>query len=68
LALSQITFGLSLVHTLGPQVGGLEVPEKVSPKAGIVVGTYVESIVKGGKVGAIIAVDEQSPVNVMAND
>jgi len=44
------------------------VPEKVSPKAGIVVGTYVESISRSGKVGAIIAVDEQSPVNVMAND
>ncbi len=39
----------------------------MSPKAGIVVETYVGFMVKGGKVGATIVVDEQSPVIVMVN-
>ncbi len=57
-----------LKHTLGPQVGGFVDPEEVSPKARIVVGTYVESMVKGGKNCAIIVVYEQSPAIVMVND
>jgi hypothetical protein len=59
LAEFQNTFGLLLEHTLRPQVGGLVVPEKVSPKAGIVVGAEFESMVRFGKVGTIIVVDEQ---------
>jgi hypothetical protein len=47
------------VQVLGPQEGGLVVPEKVSPKAGIVVGAEFESMVRFGKVGTIIVVDEQ---------
>jgi hypothetical protein len=42
-------------------------PDKLSLKAEIVVETYVGFIVKGGKVGAIIVVDKQSPANVMVN-
>jgi hypothetical protein len=36
------------------------IPEKVSPKAGMNLGREFESMVKGGKVGAIITVEEQS--------
>ena len=57
-----------LEHALGPQVGGLEVPDSVSPKAGIVVGTYIESIVRVGKVGVLIVVDKQSSGIVMVNN
>ena len=38
LALFQTTLGLLLVQALAKQVGGLEEPEVVSPKAAIVVG------------------------------
>ena len=40
LALFQTTLGFVLLQVLAPQVGGLDVAEMVSPKAGIVVDTY----------------------------
>ena len=67
LTLSQTTCGLLLVQYLGPQVGGFVDPEIVSPNAGItiVVGTYVKSMVRTGKVGWIIEFPvSQEPVMV----
>ena len=53
--MSQTTFVWSLEQVLGPQVGGLVVPEKESPNAGIVVGGVDWSIVSCGRVGINIA-------------
>ena len=53
--MSHSTLGLLLEQSLGPQVGGLLVPEKVSLKAGIVVGGVDWLIlIDAGKVGITI--------------
>ena len=68
----QTTLGLLLVQALDKQVGGLEEPEVVSPKASIVVGVYDCGTFIGGKVGVIILAERHGsagagtvPVRVM---
>lgn len=51
--LTKSTLGLSLMQVLA-HLGGLVVPEVVSPKAGIVVYGEVWSIVNGGRLGMVI--------------
>ena len=50
---------LPLEQVLARQVGGLLVPEKESPNAGIVVGGVNWSILSGGRVGINIALPEE---------
>ena len=53
--MSHTTLGLLLKQVLAKQVGGLVVPEKVSLKAGIVIGVKNWSIlIDAGKVGITI--------------
>ena len=55
MALSHTTLGLLLEQVLAKQVGGLVVPEKVSLKAGIVVGGVDWLIlIDAGRVGITI--------------
>ena len=54
--------GLSLKQVLAKQVGGLLVPEKVSSKAGIVIGVKNWSIlIDAGKVGITIVFPAEQP-------
>jgi hypothetical protein len=50
-----------LEQVLAKQVGGLVVPEKVSLKAGIVVGGVIWLILIAGKVGITIVLPVEQP-------
>ncbi len=59
--MSHTTLGFLLEQVLAKQVGGLVVPEKISLKAGIVVGRANWSILIGGKVGITIVLPVEQP-------